>query len=124
MFLAVSANAQPWQNPSEKYRDAYKKYLKATCPIAKDHMKHFVYFARDRQSMADHPLLIHPMFSGAQIMYTWKELEPQKGAYDFSGIKEDYEYLEKFGKTLFVQLQDATFNPGFKEDVLPCFSNN
>jgi hypothetical protein len=46
-------------------------------------------------------------------MYPWKELEPEKGKYDFSIIREDYEYLASQGKKLFIQLQDATFNPRY-----------
>ena len=109
--LGASVHSQEWQNPAEKYKDAYKKYLSAVCPISKDSIQHFVYFARDRQSIINHPLLQHPMFKGAQIMYAWRDFEPQKGVYDFSILKEDYEYLKKYGKKIFVQLQDATFNP-------------
>ncbi|MTI26907.1 hypothetical protein E1163_18265 [Fulvivirga kasyanovii] len=104
---------QEWQKPDEKYKNAYKEYLDAACPIEENNIEHFVYFAKDRQSLKDHPLLSHPMFKGAQIMYTWKELEPQKDRYDFSSIIEDYLYLEKHNKKLFIQLQDATFNPKY-----------
>jgi Beta-galactosidase len=99
---------------SEKYADAYKKYLNATCPIKKDSIQHFVYFSRDREAIVDHPFLRHPMFKGAQIMYSWKDFEPQKGKYDFSILKQDLEYLEKFGKKIFIQLQDVTFNVKYK----------
>lgn len=112
--IGITANAQKWQNPSEKYAKAYKKYLGATCPIKKDSIRHFVYFARDRESLIDHSLLSHPMFEGAQIMYSWKNFEPQKGQYDFSILKQDYEYLKKFNKKLFLQLQDVTFDPKYK----------
>src|SRR5215217_6737163 len=111
--LYTAANSQEWQNPAEKYKDAYKKYLSADCPVSKDSIQHFVYFSRDRQSIINHPLLQHPMFKGAQIMYSWKDFEPQKGVYDFSILKEDYEYLKKYGKKIFVQLQDATFDPKY-----------
>ena len=110
----IAAKTQEWQNPSEKYKDVYKKYLSAGCPISKDSIRHFVYFSRDRQSIINHPLLQHPMFKGAQIMYSWRDLEPRKGLYDFSILKEDYEYLKKYGKKIFIQLQDATFNPNYK----------
>lgn len=103
--------AQHWQNPAEKYKDAYKKYISATCPIAEDSIRHFVYFAKDRKSLQEHPLLTSAMFEGAQIMYSWKELESGKGIYDFSIIMQDLEYLEKHGKKLFIQLQDVTFYP-------------
>jgi hypothetical protein len=121
--LYTSANSQDWQNPAEKYKDAYKKYLSATCPIVEDSIQHFVYFARDRQSIINHPLLQHPMFKGAQIMYSWKEFEPEKGHYDFSLLKADYEYLKKYGKKIFVQLQDATFDPKYKAIPKYLFTN-
>jgi hypothetical protein len=94
--------------------DAYKTYLDAACPVKKDSIQHFVYFAKDRELIKDHPLLTHPLFRGAQIMYAWRELEPEKGKYDFSILKQDYDYLRKYHKKLFVQLQDVTFNPGYK----------
>lgn len=112
--LWISVNAQEWQKPSEKYKDAYKKYLGATCPISKDSIQHFVFFSRDRESIIGHPLLTHIMFKGAQIMYSWRDFEVQKDQYDFSVLKEDYEYLKKYGKKIFIQLQDVTFNPKYK----------
>lgn len=109
--LWTSAEAQNYQNPSERYASAYKKYENATCPILKDSIQHFVYFSRDREAIINHPLLSHPQFNGAQIMYSWRDLEPQKGLYDFSTLREDYKYLKKHNKKLFVQLQDVTFYP-------------
>jgi hypothetical protein len=96
--------------PSERYLDAYKRYLNAVCPLEKDSIKHFVYFARDRELIHDHSFLKIQRFAGAQIMYPWRQLEPEKGKYDFSNILEDYDYLSSHGKKLFIQLQDATFN--------------
>ena len=113
VILTVSVAGQNWQNPSEKYKDAYKKYLSATCPIPNDGIQHFVYFARDRDALINHPLLTHPMFQGAQIMYPWRVLEPKKGHYDFSQVTKDVNYLLAHGKKLFIQLQDATFNPAY-----------
>jgi len=102
------------KNRSERYIDAYKKYLNATCPITKDSIQHFVYFDRDRELIKNHPLLSHPMFKGAQIMYSWRDVEPEKGKYDFVILKKDYEYLKSHNKKLFIQIQDATFNPKYK----------
>ena len=113
-LFCTPARAQTWQNPADKYKDAYKKYVNASCPVPADSIQHFVYFARDREAIVDHPLLSHPMFQGAQIMYPWKHLEPEKGVYDFSKIKEDYEYLKNHQKKLFIQLQDVTFSPEYK----------
>lgn len=113
-FVGVCVNAQAPRNPSEKYLDAYKKYLNATCPIPKDNVQHFVYFWTERESIIKHLFLSNPMFKGAQIMYSWRKLEPKKGKYDFSEIKADYKYLKKHGKKLFIQLQDATFSEQYK----------
>ena len=112
--LSMFANAQEKPNWSERYADAYKKYQSATCPIIKDSIQHFVYFSRDREAIINHPFLQHPIFKGAQIMYSWKDFEFQKGKYDFTILKQDYEYLKKFGKKIFIQLQDVTFNPKYK----------
>ncbi len=103
-----------WDNPANHYLNAYRKYLHATCPLEKDSIKHFVYFARDRDLIHDHAFLSIQRFAGAQIMYSWEQLESQKGQYDISIIQEDYNYLLKYNKKLFIQLQDATFNPKYK----------
>jgi len=114
ILLSTFTNAQEKPNRSERYADAYKKYISTSCPIAKDSIKHFVYFSRDRELIIDHPFLFQPMFKGAQIMYTWKDFEPQKGQYDFSILKKDHAYLKKYGKEIFVQIQDVTFDPHYK----------
>ena len=78
LFLSIlwtPVNAQE-KKRSERYMEAYKKYLAVTCPIKKDSIQHFVYFARDRELIKDHPFLSHSMFKGAQLMYSWRELEP------------------------------------------------
>ena len=95
---------------SERYANEYKKYLNSACPLKPDSIKHFVYFARDRELLQNHPFLTIPRFLGAQIMYSWKQLEPEKGKYDLTIIMEDYKYLLSHGKKLFIQLQDASFS--------------
>lgn len=110
----VNGQAETHKNPAKRYADAHKKYLDATAPLPVDGIKHFVYFARDRQAVRGHALLTHPRLQGAQIMYPWSLLEPEEGRYDFSIIQEDYEYLKAHGKKLFIQLQDRTFNPKFR----------
>lgn len=101
-------------NPSNRYLDVYKHYLDATCPLVKDSIKHFVYFARDRELIHNHPFLAVQRIAGAQIMYSWRQLEPKSGEYDFSIIKEDYNYLLSHGKKLFIQFQDVTFDTKYK----------
>ena len=97
-------------NKANRYLDVYKQYLDATCPIEKDSIKHFIYFARDRELLHNHSLLKVENIVGAQIMYSWRQLEPQRGVYDFSIIYEDYQYLLARGKKLFIQFQDVTFD--------------
>jgi hypothetical protein len=48
---------------------------------------------------------------GAQIIYSWKQLEPKKGMYDFSKIEKDLIFLGKIHEKLFIQLQDRSFEP-------------
>jgi hypothetical protein len=48
-------------------------------------------------------------FQGAQVIYLWKDLEPQKNHYDFSQIEKDLAYLSAQGKHLFIQIQDVWF---------------
>ncbi|MGV8138143.1 MAG: hypothetical protein AB2L20_23275 [Mangrovibacterium sp.] len=109
-FLTIRIFAQEERKSGNRYIDAYKQYLDATCPLERDNIKHFVYFSRDRELIHNHPFLKIPRIEGAQIMYAWNQLETEKGVYDFSIIQEDYDYLLSFGKKLFIQLQDATFN--------------
>lgn len=49
--------------------------------------------------------------SGAQIIYSWKQLEPKKDVYDFSKIEKDLNFLSTKHKKLFIQLQDRSFEP-------------
>lgn len=114
--IAINVIGQT-EHPSNRYRDAYKIYLDAKCPLQPDSIRHFVYFSRDRELIHDHPFLTIKRFIGAQIMYSWKQLEPEKGKYDFTYISEDYNYLLSKEKKLFIQLQDASFNP--EEVVIP-----
>jgi hypothetical protein len=111
-FITANLSGQS-ENPANRYMDAYKQFLNATCPLEPDSIKHFVYFARDRERIHNHPFLKIQRFAGAQIMYPWVQLEPEKGQYDFSTIREDYNYLASQGKKLFIQLQDATFSPEY-----------
>ncbi len=46
---------------------------------------------------------------GAQIRYTWAELEPTRGQYDFSRIERDLGLLAAGGKQLFILLQTKQF---------------
>lgn len=52
----------------------------------------------------------NPDFAGAQIKYTWRNLEPAKDIYDFSLICSDLNFLKSDGKHLIAQIQIKAFN--------------
>jgi hypothetical protein len=99
-----------WESPADRYLTAYQQYDSASCPFTSSKIRHFVYFARDRERIRNHALLEHPRLQGAQVMYSWAELEPARDQYDLGPIEEDLRFLESHGKKLFVQLQDTTFS--------------
>ena len=71
---------------------------------------HFIYSGSDELTQIA-PLLERPDIEGVQIVYSWKQLEPEQGGYDFSVIERDLAFLEQRDKKLFVQLQDRFFLP-------------
>jgi hypothetical protein len=73
--------------------------------------KQYVFFNTDRERVHEPAFLVAPALAGAQIKYTWRQLEPQRGHYDFSAIRADLAFLAANKKRLFVQLQDASFSP-------------
>src|SRR6266850_3622521 len=71
---------------------------------------HYVFFGQDREKLrAATSFLETAGLEGAQVRYSWKQLEPRKDQYDFNLIREDLAFLSSKGKKLFVQLQDVTF---------------
>jgi len=70
----------------------------------------YVFFNRDRDRIHDRSFLDNPVIVGAQLKYTWRELEPQPGAYRFDEIRRDLTFLEAHGKRLYVQIQDVSFS--------------
>ncbi len=56
-------------------------------------------------------LLSRDDIAGAQVVYTWRSLEPSEGRYDFSAIERDLGEAEKLHRRLFVQVQDRFFQP-------------
>src|SRR6185503_12658821 len=72
----------------------------------------YVFFGMDREHLEEAKSFLRtPAFEGAQIAYSWRQLEPGKDEYDFSLIREDLAFLNAHGKKLWIQLQDVTFNP-------------
>src|SRR5580765_3167291 len=81
------------------------------CGASGDRPHHYVFFNRDRERISDAAFLETKALEGAQLKYTWRELERGKDGYDFSAIEHDLTFLTSKGKKLFIQLQDASFDP-------------
>jgi hypothetical protein len=72
---------------------------------------HYVFFGQDREKIKEAKSFLETKsLEGAQVAYSWRQLEPGKDRYDFSFIREDLTFLKANGKKLFVQLQDVTFS--------------
>jgi hypothetical protein len=71
--------------------------------------KHFIFFGRDRERIADSAFVANPNIAGAQIKYTWRELEPRRDRYEFEKIAADVALLARQHKRLWIQLQDVSF---------------
>ena len=56
-------------------------------------------------------LLSRNDIAGAQVVYTWRSLEPAEGRYDFSAVERDLAEAERLHRRLFVQVQDRFFQP-------------
>ncbi|MEO1652072.1 MAG: hypothetical protein AAFU64_00885 [Bacteroidota bacterium] len=72
--------------------------------------EHYIFFNIERDRIQESNFLHHPKISGAQLKYTWSELEPQKGQYNFQALEKDLLFLNQRGKKLFIQLQDVSFD--------------
>jgi len=78
---------------------------------AEERIHHYIFFGQDREKIAAaSSFFATTALEGAQVAYSWRQLEPMKDAYDFSMIREDLAFLTSKGKKLFVQLQDVTFS--------------
>ena len=83
--------------------------LVAATPAAAD-PRNFIYTGPGELE-AHLDLLDRPDIAGAQVIYTWRMLEPEKGVYDFSAIEADLARTDARGKLLFAQVQDRFFLP-------------
>ena len=89
-------------------------FLFAYCGHAfADGVHQYVFFDTERGRIHDSTFLSTQALEGAQLKYTWRELEPEPGVYDFRAIRDDLAFLTSKKKRLFIQLQDVTFAPSF-----------
>src|SRR5687768_5810411 len=86
--------------------------LSVSVPVMGKPLHHYVFFGMDREKLKEAKSFLEvPAFEGAQVTYSWRQLEPEKDKYDFSLIREDLEFLNTRVKKLWIQFQDVTFNP-------------
>jgi hypothetical protein len=78
--------------------------------VSAKRVHHYVFFGQDREKIKEASFLETKALEGAQVAYSWRQLEPEKEAYDFNAIREDLAFLTSKGKKLFIQLQDVTFS--------------
>ena len=80
-------------------------------PTAK-RVHHYVFFGQHRQQLKDAKSFLEtPALEGAQVAYSWRQLEQGKDNYDFGLIREDLAFLNAHGKKLWIQFSDVTFSP-------------
>jgi hypothetical protein len=84
-------------------------FASLSCSTAQT-IHHYVFFNMERLRIAETSFLETKAFEGAQLKYTWKELEPERDIYYFTEIRKDLAFLSAHGKKLFIQLQDVTFD--------------
>ena len=70
----------------------------------------YIFFRRDHDRIRDHDFLTNPGIAGAQLTYTWRELEPERDRYDFAPMRAHLAFLQAHGRKLFVQIQDVSFS--------------
>jgi hypothetical protein len=74
-------------------------------------VRHYVFFGQDRERLREASSFLETKaFEGAQVTYSWRQLEPGEDEYDFQIVREDLAFLTSKGKRLFVQIQDVTFS--------------
>lgn len=81
---------------------------------AQKEVRHFIFFAHERERIREQSFLDNPHIIGAQLKYNWRELEPRKDEYNLELIQKDLDYLNSKGKKLFIQLQDVSFDTIYK----------
>lgn len=81
-----------------------------TPSAAQNSVSHFVFFGNDRDRIHEADFLANENIAGAQLKYSWRELEPEKDRYNLALIEKDFEFLASKGKKLFIQVQDVAFD--------------
>ena len=64
----------------------------------------FIFFNVDRDRIREASFLETDAVIGAQLKYTWRELEPERDRYEFRSLIADLKFLAEHDKRLFVQV--------------------
>ncbi|MEX0707144.1 MAG: hypothetical protein WD078_04220 [Woeseia sp.] len=70
---------------------------------------HYIALMRGNDSQATMAASITSGVKGFLKRYTWRELEPSEGQYDFSEMKSDLDFAASQGMHLIVMVEDKTF---------------
>ena len=98
-------------NPHQTYKNTIIKPNGADfLSYSPNHIKQYVFFGRDGEDIHKPSFFNNRNLEGAQIVYSWRQLENHKGAYNFGQIRKDLNFLRAKGKKLFIQIQDVTFD--------------
>src|SRR5215813_154515 len=81
---------------------------------AQKQVKHFIFFSHERERIHEKSFLENENIKGAQLKYTWRELEPQENEYNLQLVQNDLDFLTSKGKKFFIQLQDVSFDTQYK----------
>jgi hypothetical protein len=73
-------------------------------------VKQYIFFDQQRERIHEKSFIDNKNIKGAQLKYTWRELEPEENKYHFELIQHDLDFLNSKGKKLFIQLQDVSFD--------------
>jgi hypothetical protein len=85
--------------------------LACCCGVGAKPVHHYVFFGQDREKIREASSFLETKaLEGAQIRYSWRQLEPEEDKYDFRLVRDDLAFLTSKGKKLFIQLQDVTFS--------------
>jgi hypothetical protein len=80
------------------------------CIFGQKAVYNYVFFNVDRHRIKETSFLESKAFFGAQLKYTWPQLESEKDVYHFDLIQNDLDFLKSKGKGLFIQIQDVSFD--------------
>ena len=78
---------------------------------AAEKVHHYIFFNMDRERISEPTFLNTRAIEGAQLKYTWRQLEQGKDDYEFGDIRHDLALLNSKSKKLFIQVQDVSFSP-------------